>query len=70
VSLVHSTQVGEAPGAGGAHLRPPGQQLHEVPAQLSWVEQGWQALSAQTSPRGQWASEAHSTHSFCSGSQT
>jgi hypothetical protein len=62
--LVHSTQVGEAPGAGEPHLRPPGQQLQEVPAQLSLVEQGWHALSAQTWPRGQWALVVHSWHSL------
>jgi hypothetical protein len=39
LSVVHSTQVGEAPGAVEAHWRPPGQQLQEVPAQLSLAEQ-------------------------------
>ena len=63
-SLVHSTQVGEAPGEGEAHLRPPGQQLQEVPAQLSLVEQGWQVLSPQVCPRGQWSSVTHSWHSL------
>ncbi len=39
LSVVHSTQVGEAPGVGAAHWVPSGQQLQELPAQLSLVEQ-------------------------------
>jgi hypothetical protein len=39
LSVVHSTQVGEAPGVGAAHWVPSGQQLQELPAQLSLVAQ-------------------------------
>ncbi|MFY0581921.1 hypothetical protein ACN28S_53440 [Cystobacter fuscus] len=69
VSLVHSTQEGGAPGVGEAHWRPSGQQLQEVPAQLSLVEQDWQVLSVQDWPRPQCSSVMHSRHSCCSVSQ-
>ena len=68
-SLVHWTQEGEEPGVGEPHLSPSGQQLQEVPAQLDWEEQAWQALSTQTLPRPQWAFLVHSRHSRRSGSQ-
>ncbi|ABF90266.1 hypothetical protein MXAN_6896 [Myxococcus xanthus DK 1622] len=48
--VVHSTQVGVAPGVSARHWVPLGQQLQELPAHESLVAQGEHTLSVQDSP--------------------